>query len=676
MRKIDLHIHTRASSLDAHFNFSQSKLDEYIEKAALDGIAITNHNLFDEGQFREIRESVQIPTFPGIEVSLEKGQILVISDGQDVSTFAAACEKVAQRCAKVGECLTLQEFEHIFGDLKSYLLIPHYEKKPPISDDLLSHLAGAITAGEVSSPKKFMYCMNGADRLVPVYFSDCRMKDDLSGLPVRQTYVDCNAVSFNAIRECLRDKNKVALSKSDGNKLFQVLENGQHISTGLNVVLGDRSSGKSHTLGAIKRRFPNVHHIEQFALVARDESDDEKRFARYLSQNQGLFSKEYLAGLQRVIEDVVDIDLDSDDREIEKYIASLLAYARETERHDAFSKAKLYDEDPFPDRSQEGLTTLVSSTKNLISNVEFREVVEKHVARSSIINLYLELMNLYSERQKIRLKKRWVNDLLRDIKSHLQRSSAAPKIADVDLYNIALNKRKIAKFEQIAKRTQRRSTPLRRRMRGFSVVASVSPFTGAGEMSAVIRRQIALSNAYKEYERPYNFLQKLKEIGAPLEQGDFAKCFVKIHYQILNKDGYAASGGERSEFFLLDKIESADEHEMLLIDEPESSFDNNFLNEDVNAIIKEMSRKMPVVVVTHNNTVGASIKPDYLVYTNKEFKDGEIVWRTYSGFPTDSELTSPDGMKVKTWNVLMGNLEAGSRAYEERRQTYENLRNS
>lgn len=676
MRKIDLHIHTRASFLDAHFDFSQPKLDEYIEKAALDGIAITNHNLFDEVQFCEIRESVQIPIYPGIEVSVEKGQILVISDGQDLGNFAAACEKVEQRCTKVGDCLSLQDFRQIFGDLTKYLLIPHYEKKPPISDDLLSQLGGFITAGEVSSPKKFMYCMKGADRLVPVYFSDCRIKDDLDVLPVRQTYVDCDAVSFTALRECLRDKGKVALSKSDGNKLFQVLETGQHISTGLNVVLGDRSSGKSHTLDAIKRRFPNVHHIEQFALVARDESDDEKRFSRYLSQNQGLFSKDYLAGLQRVIEDVVDIDLDSDDRAVEKYISSLLAYARETERHDAFSKATLYDEDPFPDRDQEGLTTLISSTKNLISNREFRELVEKHVPRSSLINLYLDLMNLHSQREEIRLKKRWVNDLVRDIKSHLQRSSAAPKLADVDLYNIALNKRKIAKFEQIAKRAQRRSTPLRRQMRGFSVIARVSKFNGAGEMGAVIGRKVAFSNAYKEYERPYNFLQELKKIGAPLEQGDFAKCFVKIQYQILNKDGFEASGGERSEFFLLDKIESADEHEMLLIDEPESSFDNNFLNEDVNAIIKEMSRKMPVVVVTHNNTVGASIKPDYILYTNKELEEGEIVWRTYSGFPTDPELASPDGMKVKTWDVLMGNLEAGSRAYEERRQTYENLRNS
>ncbi len=43
---------------------------------------------------------------------------------------------------------------------------------------------------------------------------------------------------------------------------------------------------------------------------------------------------------------------------------------------------------------------------------------------------------------------------------------------------------------------------------------------------------------------------------------------------------------------------------MLLIDEPESSFDNIFLKEDVNSLLKEFSQEMPVVIVTHNSTIG------------------------------------------------------------------------
>ena len=457
-----------------------------------------------------------------------------------------------------------------------------------------------------------MYCIKSDERLVPVYFSDCRMKTDLSPLPTRQTFLGCNEVSFNAIKECLRDKSKVALSEGHGNKLFQVFENGQQLSTGLNVVLGDRSSGKTHNLEAIKRQFPSAHYIRQFALVARNEEEDEKRFNHYLSQKQGLFSKDYLSGLQRVIEEVLDIDLKEDERSVEDYVSTILEFAKETEKHDSFSKAKIYAEDLFPDRNQKGLQDLIASAKNLISNIEFRETVDKHIERENLVSLHVDLMSIYASREEIRLKKAWVNDLTQNIKAKLQIRSAAPRIADVDLYAVALNKRKVDRFIKLAHLARSPRTPLRKQKRGFSVVAEVGPFSGAGELRSVIKRQVAFSSAFETYGDPYRYLQKLKSMGDPVAPADFSRFYVKIDFRILNKDGFDASGGERSEFFLLDEIERANEHDMLLIDEPESSFDNNFLKEDVNEIIKEMSRKMPVVLVTHNNTVGASIKPDYL----------------------------------------------------------------
>ncbi|MDD9727280.1 histidinol-phosphatase [Roseovarius sp. SK2] len=675
MIKIDLHIHTKTSILDAAFEFSPAKLDEYIASADLDCIAITNHNLFDKDQFVRIRNSVSVPVFPGIEVDLCKSQILVFSDGQDLDGFEAQCSQVTALCAEVGASVSIEEFKNIFGDLSNYILIPHYDKKPAIDETTLAQLAPHVTAGEVSSVKKFMYCMNSAERLVPVYFSDCRVRDDLDPLPTRQTYLDCSEPTFSAIRECFRDKTKVALSEADGNRLFQVFENGQQLSTGLNVILGDRSSGKSHTLEALKKRFPEAYHIRQFALVARDSDEDEKKFNSYLTRKQGLFSKDYLAALQQVIEDVLDIDLEEDERQVETYLSSLLDFARERERHDAFSKAKIYSEDPFPDRNLKGLKDLIASTKNLISNVEFKETIAKHLARDSLVALYVDLIQEYARQEELRLKRAWVNDLVQNIKSKLQLRSAAPRISDVDLYDVALNKRKIGKFEDISKLSRVPKTPLRKSMRGFSVVAEVRPFSGAQEMWNVLRRRPAsFSNAFKTYNEPYKFLQELKAIGGDVKPADFSMYFVKIDYRILNKDGFDASGGERSEFFLLDEIEGAADHEMLLIDEPESSFDNSFLKDDVNTLIKEMAKKMPVVVVTHNNTVGMTIKPDYLLFTRKAIEGGEVVWRAYSGYPTSKKLTSPDGTEVDTLDIVLGSLEAGSEAYDERRQSYESLK--
>lgn len=363
MKKIDFHIHTKTSSQDCDFNFCLEKLCRYIDEAHLDSIAITNHNLFDKEQFETIKNRVEIPIFPGIEVDVEKCHILVISKGIDIDDFAVRCSLLSQKFDEVGDVLSVDEFKHILGDLNQYLLIPHFDKKPKISERTLKPLSDHITAGEVSSPKKFMYCISDDERLVPLYFSDCRISSDLNPLPTKQTFLDINDVSFSAIKECIRNKSKVSLSEGDGNSLFQIFENGQHISTGLNVVIGERSSGKSHTLRAISDNFPNVLHIKQFALVAKDEAEEHQQFNEFLTQNQGLFSKEHLSGLQMVIEDVIDIDLADDERKIDDYLISLFDFAKETEKQDTYSKARIYSEVAFSIGDLKGLNDLISSTK-------------------------------------------------------------------------------------------------------------------------------------------------------------------------------------------------------------------------------------------------------------------------------------------------------------------------
>lgn len=131
------------------------------------------------------------------------------------------------------------------------------------------------------------------------------------------------------------------------------------------------------------------------------------------------------------------------------------------------------------------------------------------------------------------------------------------------------------------------------------------------------------------------------------------------------------SGGERSEFRLLQEIADAQNYDLLLIDEPESSFDNLFLKGEVNQILKAISETMPVVVVTHNNTVGASVGADYLLFTTKEFADGKPTYRIYSGYPTDKRLNSVEGEVINSHETLLNSLEAGADTYEKRRQGYE-----
>ena len=113
-----------------------------------------------------------------------------------------------------------------------------------------------------------------------------------------------------------------------------------------------------------------------------------------------------------------------------------------------------------------------------------------------------------------------------------------------------------------------------------------------------------------------------------------------------------------------------------MLDEPESSFDNIFLKNEVNELIKDIAKEIPVIVVTHNSTVGASIKPDYVIYTEKRLNGGVVNYGVYTGYPSSKELKSSNGNLISNFDAMLNCLEAGFKTYNERRnETYEILRN-
>lgn len=233
-----------------------------------------------------------------------------------------------------------------------------------------------------------------------------------------------------------------------------------------------------------------------------------------------------------------------------------------------------------------------------------------------------------------------------------------------------MDRRRVARFEDIVHVLREESVIYEKPVQGFRVVARKLAFAGAGELKSLSGKKIAFADAWEVYDRPYEFLRVLMG-KTELAEADLYRFFVRIVYEILNRDGYPVSGGERSEYRLLQEISDAQNFDLLLIDEPESSFDNMFLKGNVNALIRDIARTMPVVVVTHNNTVGASLGADYLLCARKEAGPTTRVYKLYSGYPTDKVLRASDGSSIPTHVVLMSSLEAGEDAYLNRKASYE-----
>lgn len=672
MKKIDLHIHTISTINDYDFEFSLSKLKEYVEKLKIDCIAITNHNLFNLRQFTEISEALDIDVLPGIEIDLEGGHLLVISENEDfeLGNFFEKCKIVESLITSPNESIDFEKFKEIFLDLNKYLLIPHYDKRPRIRQETFNKLSDYISCGEVTSISKFRNCIKDPSQLVPVLFSDMRMKDDLASFSTRQTFIDLNEISLGGIRQCLNDKNKVSLTKEDGNNFFQATDTGLMLSTGLNVILGQRSTGKTFTLNKISASFENAKYIKQFSLLQHSGQKFDELNKIKLSN----VYESYLSTFKKVVEDISLVDKRKNELDLEKYIDSLLKSAEESEKKDSFAKAVLFNEELYSETNLTSLKELIKSVELLINNTEYKEIINKHIEDKNLKALALELMEEYTKSSELELKKKYLNTLVKDIKTDLRVRTSTTYVEDIDFYKVVLENEKVRNFNHVTKLLQEEREIDKEEISRFKLVTKSSPFTGAGQLQKVKNRRMAFAEAFKFYSNPYKYLNELKKLD--IEPTEYYKFFVDVQTTTLNKHGFPVSGGERSEFNLLNEISDSFKSDILLIDEPESSFDNIFLKDEVNELIKDISKKIPVVVVTHNNTVGASIKPDYVAYTHKEIENDEVVYKIYSGYPSDKVLKNVnEAEEISNYNIILNCLEAGNEAYSERRtKSYEILK--
>lgn len=230
-------------------------------------------------------------------------------------------------------------------------------------------------------------------------------------------------------------------------------------------------------------------------------------------------------------------------------------------------------------------------------------------------------------------------------------------------------------FNIIASNVKKEKEIHRAEIGKYKVIINAIPFDGAKQLKSISgKRDISFSEAFDEYKNPYRFLKKLTNMA--LASTELYRYFVDFKCKVLNQYGLEASGGERSEFNLSKHLEDATQHDMLIIDEPESSFDNPFLKTYINETLKQISQIIPVIIATHNSTIGASIKPDYIIYTKNEIDpNGNLQHKIYSGYPTNKQLVELGGDSIKNQTVQFECLEAGQPAYYERKRIYENFEN-
>lgn len=683
--RIDLHIHTAATPSDSKdFEFDMDVLSQYVEEARLDAIAITNHNMFDPQGYENILGALSIPVFPGIEVNVSKpgsfGHVLVIADPSDLQEFVTGSETIHNLCPDAKSHVDWDVVMQAFPSIRRWLVIPHFIKERKMDEATIEELrkTSGVAALEVSNAKKWL-ANNSRSKEPLVVFSDCRpgmrMQDYQSSLEPKRyaygyTYLNCGDASVQSIKLALKDKKNVSVFNRDST--FEILPEGVPASPRLNVIMGERSSGKTFTLKRILDAYPESErlYIEQFEITNEAKEDT---FDKLVNEEDKGFFDEYFEPLSSLIKSFLSTEPEGIKSDCTSYCEELVIYANSPE--DEYSSCPVYRNGSFSFESEEYALNddakLRKAISCLLSNERRKTAIDGMVGLSRLAKLNDELRRLMKETHSCISYGRKSNEIISSIRKELEKKAARKPLPSFEplkdyLRYCYFEKRLCDVLDDFSVSVELASEDVLR----FKKTRVRRPTKNATEARKGLKvpQGIELPRLFTKGITSKQRLEVLRSYGsdvAPI----ICDLLFRIDCQIVTSDETHStlSGGQRAEYLLLHKLLKAKGKDVVLIDEPESSFDNLFLNGEVSKMVNDLAAQSTVFLVTHNNTLGVSAHPDWILYAKREHGGG---YRLYSGSLTSSSLVSADGAELPTEEVLLASMEAGKDAYLGRRPYY------
>ena len=175
--------------------------------------------------------------------------------------------------------------------------------------------------------------------------------------------------------------------------------------------------------------------------------------------------------------------------------------------------------------------------------------------------------------------------------------------------------------------------------------------------------QHAYSETLFQHIADLNNIEEIEEIETVYELLLFKRYFA------LDGKPYTPSSGEASMVMLQKELEV--DKEVYILDEPERSLGNEYINDVIVPLVKERARAgKKVFISTHDANIAVRTLPYCSVYRSHD----QAGYNTYIGNPFSNDLANPDkGNDKLDWRkVSMRTLEGGEKAFGERGKIYGN----
>ncbi|WP_029186753.1 hypothetical protein [Streptococcus suis] len=677
VKRIDFHIHTVPSIKDSYFNFSIEWLKAYVDKTKLDAIAITNHDLFDKNNFEEISEYLpNVKVYPGIELALDIGHVNIVFPCDCIDVLSQFSEWLSNIHQTQSDSITSEQLREQLPCWDQGIYIFELGKSKGVKEipNIFSNL---VCVGGVPNQLRFNIAKNNPESLVPCLFSDAHAtnqdsdnRNDIAKLQNKQTYLQIDSCEFEDIKKCLRDKSKVSINKENLKDVVDI--DGVNISSGLNLVVGKRGTGKTYFLNKIKEFSDDEYYeIKQFETAKADEYIEKQR--KY--QGSIEFSKwqeKYTNEFSKIKSYLQDTYTETDD--IENFLVDVKRFATEMARSKSSQKYLLFQETEFELSNINYIRSALTNIKEVIENEEIWNLLNKNSQKKSdFIEVYSELRDIYLKYRKDNELKQKINEIMRDVKSTVTARTGISNVQECSINNIIhklqLEKKIDSFLNQIIV-----ETPLKNeRLHGYQICVNLIPYKNASQFQKEIGTQEAVNNDLIKVYREKDFITFLKRLKQKkfYNEANFAEYLLQKEVKLLDSEGVPASGGQAVGFALMLRLNEAKNKPIILIDEPESSLDNAYIKNELNKELKQLARNSMVVVITHNSTLGTLLEPDYLIITSK---DNSGNYSIMSGEFSSSKIKdSINGTEEKSYEKFIEAMESGMDSYTKKGEIYANL---
>jgi predicted ATPase len=711
--KIDIHVHTKKTKQgDAETReINASKFAEIIGTTDVKIVAITNHNSFDYSQYILFRDEVgqDIQIWPGVELDISEGthraHLLVIVSPQK-----------AMELSQVMNCLTLNKSPNTFSisiddvlanfDNLGSIYIAHYHKKPDLLDESIAKLftgtknKNRILKEVTNSISAGIYISHGHGSIYGSDVQDWNQYESIArDLPDLRLPVE----SFDHF--CLlleKDKNTINTildRKATETLVLQPFEDNSKLElkvyNDINVLFGSKGTGKSKILQAIAK-----HYKDKGVSADVFESGSDRLDLLYdLKGNEfSIDFKDY--GVDYCTNEIADVK-SSVERDIANLSSYYQFYSTESRNKNA-QKIKIKD---FPianiqimERKYLSINKTQKKMQEFLEFIKSEKPLRENINEGKLNALKDSLASVINDLEVVREQafvdfkiNQLYNNLIAKVKSEIARKTGTPEKPSttgflryaLNRINMEVNASKIyvnlqAKIELPSEyvgslgakgdlhcKTEvviQDGTITDGKLDSISKVAKTPQKEFARKIKEIINN-VYSTNLYEKITS-LNAIETSESITSIYELSQFKRYFT------INGKTYDPSNGEVS-MLLLHKELSSDK-DIYILDEPEKSLGNDYINDEIVPLIKEKAKMgKKIFISTHNANIAVRTLPYSSIY--RKHNNGR--YDTFVGNPFSNNLVNilTPGDELDWKHMSMKTLEGGKEAFGERGKIYGNI---